>query len=193
MSAHRTDMHKLQDLVRFHRQGHCARQVARLLNMGPNTERKYRQALIKEGLLHGDPNQLPSMELLKEAVGRQLPAPAPVQRHSTAEPYRDLIKELMDKGAGPRAIFDRLRLDHADDFNVSYDAIKRFVRKLKQAQLPKANQVTIVVNTDPGLVAQVDFGAVGKLRDAAGKLRQAYVFVMVLGRVSKFSSRATAG
>jgi transposase len=38
------------------------------------------------------------------------------------------------------------------------------------------------VETDPGDVAQVDFGYVGKLYDAdAGKLKKAWVFVMTLG------------
>ena len=38
-------MHRLQELVRLHRMGLPARQVARELGMGPNTERRYRQIL----------------------------------------------------------------------------------------------------------------------------------------------------
>ncbi len=41
MSAKRTDMHRLQELVRLHRMGTGAREVARLLRMSPNTERDY--------------------------------------------------------------------------------------------------------------------------------------------------------
>lgn len=35
----RTDMHKVQELVRLHRMGTGAREVARLLGISPNTER----------------------------------------------------------------------------------------------------------------------------------------------------------
>jgi hypothetical protein len=48
-------MHRLQELVRLHRMGTGAREVARLLAMSPNTERVYREALQKAELLAGDP------------------------------------------------------------------------------------------------------------------------------------------
>jgi DNA-binding NarL/FixJ family response regulator len=51
MTATRTDMHRLQELVRLHRQGTGDREVARLLGMSPNTERLYREALTKAELL----------------------------------------------------------------------------------------------------------------------------------------------
>jgi hypothetical protein len=38
MSTRRIDMDRLQELVRLHRMGTGAREVARLLRMGPNTE-----------------------------------------------------------------------------------------------------------------------------------------------------------
>ncbi len=46
----------------------------------------------------------------------------------------------------------------------------------------QAEDVAIPVETEPGEIAQVDFGYVGKLYDAANEvLRKAWVFVMVLG------------
>ena len=53
MSMRRVDMDRLQELVRLHRMGTGAREVARLLRMGPNTERDYRAALRAAGLLDG--------------------------------------------------------------------------------------------------------------------------------------------
>lgn len=41
MSAKRTDMHRLQELVRLHRMGEGPREVCRLLEMSPKTEGKY--------------------------------------------------------------------------------------------------------------------------------------------------------
>ena len=64
----RVEMHRLQDLVRLHRLSTGCREVARLLQMSPNTERQYREALETAGLLAGDATQLPELEVLKEAV-----------------------------------------------------------------------------------------------------------------------------
>jgi hypothetical protein len=46
----RVDMDRLQELVRLHRMGSGARDVARLLGMSPNTERVYRIVLKSAGL-----------------------------------------------------------------------------------------------------------------------------------------------
>lgn len=56
----RTEMHRLQELVRLHRKGTGAREVARLLGMSPNTERSYRNALFLAGLLEGDAVTFPN-------------------------------------------------------------------------------------------------------------------------------------
>lgn len=70
----------------------------------------------------------------------------------------------MEKGLGPRAIFDRLRLEHAG-FGGSHSAVKRLCRTLKRARGVQPSEVAIPVETAPGEVAQVDFGYVGKLLD----------------------------
>jgi DNA-binding NarL/FixJ family response regulator len=40
-AVQRTDMHRLQELVRLFRMGCGVKEIARLLKMSPNTERKY--------------------------------------------------------------------------------------------------------------------------------------------------------
>jgi transposase len=178
----RVDMHRLQELVRLHRMGTGCRQVARLLGMSPNTERAYRLALESAGLLEGDADSLPELAILRQAVeaGRPLPPPSP-QHVSSIDCYRSLIEPLALKGAGPQSIFDRLRQD-APDFNGSLSAVKRLCRAILRERGVSAEDVALVVETDPGQVAQVDFGYVGKLYDPAeGLMRKAYVFVMVLG------------
>lgn len=59
MIAPRTHMHRLQELVRMHRQGTSTRDAARLLKMGRNTALRYRTALSKAGLLDGVQDELP--------------------------------------------------------------------------------------------------------------------------------------
>ena len=117
--------------------------------------------------------------MLKAAVERQLPVVAPPQMVSTAEPLRDKIVELAQKGVKARAIFDRLRLEDPT-FSASYWAVRGVWRRWRKERGVRAEDVAIPVETGPGEVAQVDFGYVGKLRDAAtGMLRKAWVFVMV--------------
>ena len=51
MARSRTDMHRLQELVRLHRLGRTTRAIARMLGMGRNTITTYVGALTRAGLL----------------------------------------------------------------------------------------------------------------------------------------------
>ena len=168
--------------------GTGAREVARMLRMSPNTEREYRQARAKEGLLDGADDDIAPLEVLRAAVERALPVVAPPQMVSTAEPLRDQIVELAEKGLKARAIFDRLRLEDPQ-LTASYWAVRGIWRRWRKDRGVRAEDVAIPVETGPGEVAQVDFGYVGKLHDAAtGMLRKAWVLVLVLA----FSRRVVA-
>ena len=175
-------MHRLQDLVRFHRLRTGTRETARLLGMGPNTERMYREAIAAAGLLEGPLDELPPLDELRAAVLAKRPVPVlPKHQTTSLEPYVALITTLAEKGLGPRAIFDRVRLEHAG-FGGSHSAVKRLCRTLKRARGVQPSEVAIPVETAPGEVAQVDFGYVGKLLDPTTMaLRKAWCFVMVLG------------
>lgn len=181
MAAPRVDMHRLQEMVRLHRLGRSSRQVARQLGMGRDTHRQYLRVLAAAGFLAGSPDELPPIEVLLALTSTTLPARSAPQQASSAEPFRATIEELLDHGAGPRAIFDRLRLDDPEQ-TPSLSAIKRFCVRLKKQTGVRAEDVAIPVETEPGEVAQVDFGYVGKLFDPAlGVMRRAWVFVMTLG------------
>ena len=181
MTAKRTEMERLQELVRLHRMGTGCRKVAEMLRMGPNTEREYRLALERGGLLSGEPDELPELAELKAAVLRENPPKAAPQQTSTVEPWREQIEKMVNKGSQPKAIYDCLELE-VKDFDGSLGAIKRMVRRMKKAKGVQPGDVAIPVETAPGQIAQVDFGYVGKLYDPErGVLRKAWVFVMVLG------------
>ena len=85
MCTRRVDMDRLQELVRLHRMDPGAREVARLLRMGPNTERDYRLALAAAGLLDGSLDELPDLEVLKAAVQQHL-AKAPPSTLARSDP-----------------------------------------------------------------------------------------------------------
>lgn len=174
-------MHRLQELVRLHRLGVGAREVARQLGMSPNTERDYRRALRLAELLEGDADALPELEVLRAAIETHRPQLAPPQQRSSIERWREPIGALMKDGATPTAIYDRLRVEH-EAFEGSLSAVKRLYASLRKAEGVRPNDIAIPVETLPGKVAQVDFGAVGKLWDPRERrVRKAYVFQMVLG------------
>jgi transposase len=181
MPVERMDMHRLQDLVRLHRLGVGARTVARRLRMSPNTERQYRRALAAHGLLAGDATALPELTTLREAVVAALPPKTPPQQVSSLARWTGTITPWLVGGATPTAIYDRLRLEHAD-FTGSLSAVKRLCLRLQRARGIQPEDVAIPVETAPGELAQVDFGYVGRLYDPDTRvLRKAWVFVLVLG------------
>ncbi len=101
MTARRTDMHKLQELVHLHRQGRSARDIARLLQMSRNTVRSYVIALTSANVLDGAPADLPELAVIKAA----LPARPPPQEVSTVADWLPRVRPLVGTGAGPSAIF----------------------------------------------------------------------------------------
>jgi transposase len=182
MGAQRTDMHRLQELVRYHRLGRSARDIARLLGMGRDTIRGYAALLGEAGLLEGDAGELPALDALAEAVKAHMPPPAtPPQRRSTVEAHRGEVERLRAKGAQPTAIHDWLRL-HVEGYTGTVSAIKRMCQRLAREEEVKPEAIAIAVETAPGEVAQVDFGYAGLRYDPAQKvMRRAWLFLMTLG------------
>ncbi len=174
-------MHRLQDLIRLHRQGEGSRVIARQLRMGRDTIRHYMRALKEAALLDGKVEELPELEVLHRALSQQLPPRPTPQQVSTLEGWREVIAVMHGRNAGPRAIFDRLRLEHPD-FPGSLSAVKRLCARLSRERGIRPDEVAIPVETEPGDVAQVDFTYVGKLYDPAhGVLRKCWLFIMTLG------------
>jgi len=182
-------MHRLQDLVRLHRQGLPVREIARLLRMGRNTIARYRKALAAAELLDGSTDDLPEISILRQAVELHAPRTLPSQQQSSIERWLPLIDAKFEQGVSPTPIYDFLRLEH-EDFDGSLSAIKRRCAALRRTRGVQPDDVTMPVETDPGDVAQVDFGYVGKLYDPdQGVLRKAWVFVMTLGHSRHMAAR----
>ena len=177
----KVSMFQLQELVRLHRMGVTCHEVARLLGMSPNTERPYREALDKAGLLEGPVDVLPDEAALMDALRKHRGSGKAPEQPSSVAPWLDRIESWLDDGAQPTAIHERLKREH-DDYTGSLSAVKRACLRIRRLRGVRAEDVAIPVQTQPGEVAQVDFGYVGKLLDPRTMtMRKAWVFVMVLG------------
>jgi transposase len=173
---------RLRELVRLHRSGESAREVVRVLRMGPNVERRYRGILASAGLLSGPVDNLPALDTIAAAVRAALPVPpsppAPI------DPWRARIEELLDKGLSARATFDRIRVEPDPVLGMyrgSYSAVKRARARVQRERGVAQEDVVIPVPTSAGREAQVDFGYAGRFYDPdTGVMRRAWVFVMVL-------------
>lgn len=180
MSAKRVKMTKLQELIRLYREGVSGRRRSRLLRMGRNTLRQYEATFRAAGLLEGPAESLPEEATLHAAVRAALATTSPPQETSTVQAWEAEVRQMMKDGATPKGVYDGLKLAH-EDFAGSYDAIKRLCRRISRSKPPEAEDVAIPVSAAPGAEAQVDFGYVGELLDpAAGRLRKAWIFVLVL-------------
>ena len=181
MGARRTDMHRLQEMVRLHRMGRSARAIARQMRVGRNTIKGYLATLCRSGMLEGPPDALPPLETLRTCVQAAACATLAPQQTSSVEPWQEAIEELWKRRVGPTAIHDHLRVNVAG-YTGSLSAVKRLCLRLERASGPRAVDVAIPVVTAPGQVAQVDFGYAGKRYDPKrGVLRKSWLFVMTLG------------
>jgi len=96
---------------------------------------------------------------------------------SNCEPYREVIELGLNCGRNAMAIWQDLVTEHG--FERSYQSVKRFVNKLRPAELLQARPVIV---TAPGEEAQVDYGTGPMVRDPqSGKYRRTRLFVMTLG------------
>lgn len=180
MAAKRTDMHRIQEVVRLHRLGTSARNIARQLSMGRDTIRAALTSIERAGLLDGAPDALPELDALASALHDDAASPPAPSPSSVSEWIAEIVR-LREKGAGPTAIHDYLRVN-ASGYAGSLSAIKRVCVRLERESGPLATDVAIPVETLPGEVAQVDFGYAGKRYDPErGVLRKSWVFVMTLG------------
>ncbi len=109
------------------------------------------------------------------AIDPALPTRAPTA--SACEPYHEVVAAALERGRNAMAIWQDLVDDHG--FTGRYASVRRFVSKLRAAAPPEAR---VIIVTEPGEEAQVDYGEGPMVRDpASGKYRRTRLFVMTLG------------
>jgi transposase len=99
-------------------------------------------------------------------------------RPSLCEPYSPIIEAAVAVGLSAQRIYQDLVSDHS--FAGSYQAVKRFVRQLRQAQpIP-----FVRMEVEPAVEAQIDFGQ-GAWVVVNGKRKRPHLFRMVLSHSRK--------
>jgi transposase len=124
----------------------------------------------------------PANEVTTDCGAPDLPSEPTPYSHSkrsvsNCEPYRAVIELGLNRGRNAMAIWQDLVTEHG--FERSYQSVKRFVNKLRPAELLQARPVIV---TAPGEEAQVDYGTGPMVHDPqSGKYRRTRLFVMTLG------------
>jgi transposase len=161
---------EIREMIRHIREERSDRQIGKDLDVDRRTVKRYRQWAQEQGLMEGE---LPDHQSLLKLLDETLPEKMPPQNSSKAEPYRERIDKLLKEKVKVTAIYDRLR---EQGYTGSYASVLRLARQIK----PKPVGTYVRKESEPGVEAEIDFGYVGKMRDAEGVLRKAWAFVMVL-------------
>jgi transposase len=123
-----------------------------------------------------------------EGVGEAKPAiPTAgngVGRKSQCEPLAEVIKAKAELGLSAQRIYQDLVGENS--FTDSYQSVKRFVRKLREAQPERVWRL----ECQPGEELQLDFGLGAPIDDGQGKRRRSWVLRMVLSYSRKGYSEA---
>jgi len=152
--------------------GWSRRRIARELGLNRETVGKYVR------LAEAKPAKVPT-----GSNGEEEPKPAKVptgfapQSRSQCEPWREVLEKGVKEGLSAQRLYQDLVVEH--QFAGGYDAVKRFVRQLRQSQpFP-----FVRMEVEPGAEAQVDFGQGAWVVD--GQRKRPHLFRIVLSHSRK--------
>ncbi len=134
------------------------------------------------------PETIHPLEVDKPASwGQSKPAIVPAGsegRTSQCEPFRQVIQDKLQAGLSAQRIWQDLQAEHG--FCGAYDSVKRFVRRLGQADPVAFRRM----ECKPGQEAQVDFGTGAPVERPNGRNKRPHVFRIVLSYSRKGYSEA---
>ena len=173
MDRRELDMYSLEEAVKAILAGTPIKQIARVQKISKNTVKKYRSLV--EYIMSRNPGLRDDLPGIMDAFRAMRNQQRYSENHGWLEENAELVERLTAKCDNYVRLLQVLK-DHG--FNGSYSSLQRYVSK---SALFKERPV-LRIETNPGEIAQVDFGSVGMIVDEEiGILVKAYVFVMVLG------------
>ncbi len=163
-------------------QGWSARRIGRELGIHRETVGRYLRSAASDSKPAIPP---PGSAAGPESKPAILPSGPPVGRTSQCAPWSGVIERSVTSGLSAQRIYQDLVADHG--FRGSYDAVKRFVRRLLVEAGPPVRRLECA----PGQELQVDFGQ-GAWIVENGRRRKAHLFRCILSYSRKGYSEAVA-
>jgi transposase len=164
------------DMLRRCQRGDTVRSLARATGMGRNTVKKYLRLAYKKGFALEGPCDLEKIagEVITELTAR-LPGPAP-SKGQVLFPHKEEIKGWIEN---EHLTLTKIHLKLTRcGIETTYSGLYRFVSS--EIGLPSRHTVRMA-ETEPGEVAEVDFGRLGLLYDPElDKKRFVYALVVTL-------------
>jgi transposase len=191
--ANNLKMDLIQTIRTFYTQGWSKRRIARELRIDRQTVRRHLAEISKSPTLStsgfstvpdqnhplstpgdsGSANQTDPLSTsgqaeVSEAISQVFGRP------SKCQPHADLIASKLELGLTAQRIYQDLVNEVG--FSGSYQAVKRFVRSLKETEPMLVHRIEV----QPGEEAQVDFGSGAPIQMENGRCRRPWIFRVVL-------------
>src|SRR3972149_2979482 len=170
---------EITEVMRQWQAGRAIREITRSTGLARNTIRKYILTAQSCGMVRDGPSPTESQLLTLVQLNRAGPRQVVVPTNEALEPRADQIEQWLKQ--------DKLKLTRIQELLagrqclVAYMSLRRFV--IRKGWLGKSTRTTVrMADTDPGEVAEADFGRLGLMWDQqSGRRRQAWGMVTVLG------------
>ena len=184
-------MELINTICALQKQGWSKRRIARELNIDRQTVRRYLRESSKSPTLstagsatqalQNHPLSTPGDWVVAQTAE---PARSSPGRPSKCEPHAAALGIKFEQGLSAQRIYQDLVSEVR--FAGSYQAVKRFVQRLKAGSPVAVERIEV----QPAEEAQVDFGTGAPILQADGKRRTTHVFRMVLSYSRKGFSQA---
>jgi len=169
---------EIAEVIRQWQAGRGIREIARSTGLARNTIRKYILTAEGCGLVRDGPPPAESQLLTLVELNRAGPRQVVVPTDKVLEPWAEQVQQWLKQ--------DKLKLTRIQELLagrhclVPYMSLRRFA--IRKGWLGKSSQATVrMADTEPGEVAEADFGRLGLMLDPqSGRRRQVLGMVIVM-------------
>jgi len=170
---------EITEVIRQWQAGCGIREITRSAGLAGNTIQKYLLTAQSCGLARDGPQPTESQLITLVQMNRAGPRQVALPTNEVLEPWADQIERWLKQ--------DKLKLTRIQELLaqrhclVPYMSLRRFV--MRKGWLGRSSQTTVrMADTEPGEVAEADFGRLGLMWDPhSGRRRRAWGMVTVLG------------
>ena len=172
MAKRKFEMHEYRQIIVRLKLGESIRSIVLSRVACRKKVRQVRKVALAQQWLDAK-HELPGDEELANHFKVSMPTPL---TQSAVSPYQEQVESWCQQGIQATTIHAALQRQHG--FKGSYEAVARFVKKIKDKLSVKT---TTILDFKAGECAQVDFGAGPKFYDeSTGEVISTWIFVMVL-------------